>query len=157
MVLRLRIWITLEISLSLPTILSISPAFAFSVKLVQYESRCFLFVLCFSLLPLFAVSFFLVFSVFLSSPEKMFCRNGKVAAPPGIKPSSSLSSSLSSLAAISSFNSDSMASICSSVIPIFSIKSLTGLIPISLAQTRHRPCVSFESTVCDIKTTAGRL
>ena len=50
-----------------------------------------------------------------------------------------------------------MASSCSSVIPICSIRSFTGLIPSSLAHTRQRPWLPEVSMDCEINTTAGRL
>ena len=92
---------------------------------------------------------------------KMFCRNeeGKVAAPPGVKALVSFGSlSSSSPSGFMSWpSSDSMESSCSSVRPILSRMSFTGLMPSSFAQLRHRPCGASEPFVGEMKTTAGRL
>ena len=139
-------------------ILSISPRRAFAVRSVQYVSSALRFVLCFSRLSRLGADegggVSPPFCGFVIS-EKIFCKNGKVAAPPGVKPSSLFSPLFSGFIRLP--NSDSMASICSSVMPIFSIRSFTGLIPNSLAQTRQRPFVSCAFTVGEINTTAGRL
>ena len=158
---RDKICTTRSSSLSRPMMRSMLPLRARAVKSVQYAFKWRRFERGFSrrrsFVPVSPPDGCCAPSDAFGAP-KTFCRKaGNVAAPPGTKPPVWPSPS-SSPGFISWPSSASMASICSSVIPIFSIKSLTGLMPSSFAQERHSPCGSpFVSADEETNTTAGRL
>ena len=147
---RERICTTRWISFSRPMMLSSWPFRALAVKSVQKFWMCLRFS-CGS-------------SPFSAGPRRRQSRrfpraatqhlvHRQGAAPPGANSSSPLSS-LSRF--ISWVICSVAASSSSSVMPIFSIISLTGLIPSSLAQTRQSPWGFWLSMPLETKTTAGR-
>ena len=148
---RERICTTRWISFSLPMMLSSWPFRALAVKSVQKFWMCLRFFL-------WKLSFFcwtpaLPKPPFSPGRPPSIWSTGRVAAPPGANSSSPLSS-LSRF--ISWVICSVAASSSSSVMPIFSIISLTGLIPSSLAQTRQSPWGFWLSMPLETKTTAGR-
>ena len=134
---RERICTTRSISRSRPMILSSSPRRAFIVRSVQYAAMCLRFDLWkfsflaprFSVCPFAAPRSCIVPSPSAFMPNWPSSSDGNGTAPPGSKPPSSGFIRLDMLSVI--------ASSCSSVMPIFSMISLTGLIPSSFAQTRQ--------------------
>ena len=166
-----------SVSRSRPMILSKRPCLAFSVKFSQKLSRYFLRLrflerssacCCWLRVRIGSFSSGLAlsalagsgdaedsddFSSLLFPPPNNCCKNGNgcACAPPISKPSSPWM--LSKASSICS----PMASISSSVIPIFSIISFTGWIPSSFAHFRHKPSFTVLSPSRRvIKTTAIR-
>ena len=137
---------------------SISPLFAFSVRLVQYCSinlrRFFLGLSLESALS--AVSSF--FSGLTPRLPRILLKIGIAGAVPKSNVSSfKAASSKSSSRFIKSINCSLICSISSSEIFIFLSISSTGFMPSSFAQTRHKPFGSASGLdISERKTTAGR-